>query len=397
MSETWNEFESETRDVEAARRERSPSSGSFGRTLVLCGLVAAPLVWLEARDRLPSLAAAAPRAVTPRGDLAQEELTNIELFRSASPAVVGIRTSRRGAGRFAAAGQIPDGTGSGFVWDERGHVVTNWHVVRSADAAEVQLSDGRSYAARLVGYEAESDLAVLAIDARDVDWRPLPIGTSRDLQVGQRVFAIGSPYGLDQSLSTGIISALRRSIRSVSELPIHGVIQTDAAINPGNSGGPLLDSAGRLIGVNTSIKSPTGANAGIGFAVPVDLVNNVVPRILSEGLAHRAGLGVVLGEDREAAAVGVRGAVVEAIVPFSGAAAAGLQPARVRADGSLAPADVIVGIDEHPIESRQDLFTVMGAYDAGERVAVELLRDTGSAFVPVRLEVELQRLGRQVR
>jgi len=216
---------------------------------------------------------ALPRAITPRGDLAEEEKTTIALFRQASPSVVHITTLAVRQDAFSLdVFQIPQGTGSGFVWDNQGRIVTNFHVIRDADAAQVTLADHSSWKARLVGAYPDKDLAVLMVDAPKDRLHPIAIGTSHDLQVGQRLFAIGNPFGLDQSLTTGIISALGREIESVNRRAIKDMIQTDAAINPGNSGGPLLDSSGRLIGVNTAIYSPSGASAGIGFAIPVDEV-----------------------------------------------------------------------------------------------------------------------------
>lgn len=225
---------------------------------------------------------AVPRAITPRGDLAQDEQTTIDLFRNASPSVVyittvALRTDRYSLNLF----EIPRGTGSGFVWDDEGHIITNFHVIRGASAARVTLADHTTWEARPAGTAPHQDLAMLHINAPRHRLRPLAIGTSSGLQVGQKVFAIGNPFGLDQTLTTGIISALGREITSGTGRTIRGVIQTDAAINPGNSGGPLLDSAGRLIGVNTAIYSPSGSSAGIGFAVPVDTVNQVASQLLS--------------------------------------------------------------------------------------------------------------------
>ncbi|MGH7811140.1 MAG: S1C family serine protease, partial [Candidatus Binatia bacterium] len=236
---------------------------------------------------------AAPRAVSPRGELMAGEKSIITLFKQASPAVVNITTL--GVERDLITlnqYQIPQGTGSGFVWDTTGNVITNFHVILNADAAQVTLSDQSNWRARVVGVAPDKDLAVLKIDAPANKLQAIPIGTSKDLQVGQSVFAIGNPFGLDQTLTTGVISALNREIESVTRRPIQGVIQSDAAINPGNSGGPLLDSAGRLIGVNTAIYSPSGASAGIGFAIPVDTVNRIVPELIRSGKITRPGLGV---------------------------------------------------------------------------------------------------------
>jgi S1-C subfamily serine protease len=222
---------------------------------------------------------ALPRPVAQRGELFEDEKRTIDIFKRSSPSAVHITTIGRPSGRNP--GRIPRGTGSGFVWDQEGHIVTNYHVIQGAAAAQVTLADGSDWKARLVGEVPDKDLAVLAIDAPPERLHPIPIGTSHDLLVGQKVFAIGNPFGLDQTLTTGTISALGREIESPSGQAISDVIQTDAAINPGNSGGLLLDSAGRLIGVNTAIQSPSGAFAGVGFAIPVDEVNRVVPQLIA--------------------------------------------------------------------------------------------------------------------
>src|SRR5919109_1617494 len=240
---------------------------------------------------------AAPRAVSPRGEFSPDEKSTIALFRQASPGVVNITAIGVQRDLFTLnLQQIPQGTGSGFVWDTNGNIITNFHVIQNASAAQVTLADQSSWKAQLVGVAPDKDLAVLRIDAPAKRLHPIPIGTSKDLQVGQSVFAIGNPFGLDQTLTTGVISALNREIDSVTRRPIQGVIQFDAAINPGNSGGPLLDSAGRLIGVNTAIFSPSGASAGVGFAVPVDTVNRVVPQLIATGKYIRPGLGIAVDE-----------------------------------------------------------------------------------------------------
>jgi S1-C subfamily serine protease len=241
---------------------------------------------------------AAPRAVNPRGELLSDEKSTITLFRQASPSVVNITAIGVERDLFTLnLYQIPQGTGSGFVWDTNGDIITNFHVIQQADAAQVTLADQSNWKARIVGVAPDKDIAVLRIDAPANRLRPIPIGTSKDLQVGQSVFAIGNPFGLDQTLTTGVISALNREIESVTRRPIQGVIQSDAAINPGNSGGPLLDSAGRLIGVNTAIYSPSGTSAGIGFAIPVDIVNRIVPELIRSGKVTRPGLGIQIANE----------------------------------------------------------------------------------------------------
>jgi S1-C subfamily serine protease len=293
----------------------------------------------------------------------------VELFEMASRSVVHIETSRVQRSRLSFnVFQIPQGTGSGFIWDAAGYVVTNLHVIKDADTADVILADGTRLDASLVGYAADYDLAVLKI-AGGQGLRPLAVGTSEDLRVGQKVFAIGNPFGLDQTLTTGVISGLGREILSVTRTPIRGVIQTDAAINPGNSGGPLLDSAGRLIGVNTAIYSPSGASSGIGFAVPVDTVNAIVPQLIRSGKPERAGLGVVLASDSLARQrFGARGAMVLEVISGTGAQQAGLR------DATRSSFDDIVELDGNPVQSRADVSRLLEGREVGDSVRVEFLR-----------------------
>jgi S1-C subfamily serine protease len=271
--------------------------------------------------------------------------------------------------------QIPQGTGSGFVWDTSGNIITNFHVIQNADAAQVTLADQSNWKARVVGVAPDKDLAVLKIDAPANKFQPIPIGTSKDLQVGQSVFAIGNPFGLDQTLTTGIISALNREIESVTRRPIQGVIQSDAAINPGNSGGPLLDSAGRLIGVNTAIYSPSGASAGIGFAIPVDTVNRIVPELIRSGKIIRPGLGVQIADEQIAQRLGVKGILVVDVLRGGAADRAGIQPARRDAQGRVRLGDVITAIDGKKVESPNELFLALEKYKVGDVVSVTSTRD----------------------
>jgi S1-C subfamily serine protease len=320
---------------------------------------------------------AEPRPVAARGELSQEERGTIALFEEASPAVVHIQSSnvRRYSGELAQ--EFAEGSGSGFVWDEAGHVVTNLHVVRGATVFRVRFKDRSVWRAKLVGSAPDYDLAVLAVEAPREKLASLPIGRSADLRVGQRSFAIGYPFGLEQTLTTGVVSGLDRAIQSQSGLAIHGVIQTDAAINPGNSGGPLLDSSGHLIGVNTAIATSTGANTGVGFAVPVDTVNRIVPRILEEGTIERAGLGIVVDEDLFATDEGLQGAVIGGVAPGGPAARAGLEGMR-EINGDLALGDVIVGIDGQAIRRAADLFQALESHRAGDEVRVQISRPARS-------------------
>jgi S1-C subfamily serine protease len=330
---------------------------------------------------------AAPRAVTARGELFTDEKSTISLFKQASPSVVHITAITVQRDFFSLnLYQIPEGTGSGFVWDTTGNIITNFHVIQNADAAQVTLADQSAWKARRVGAAPDKDLAVLRIDAPANRLKAIPLGTSKDLQVGQRVFAIGNPFGLDQSLTTGVISALGREIESVTRRPIQGVIQTDAAINPGNSGGPLLDSAGRLIGVNTAIYSPSGASAGIGFAIPADTVNRIVPELIRYGKIIRPGLGIQIAEEQIAERLGVPGVLVVDVVAGSAAAKAGIRPTRREASGSVRLGDVITAVDGRKTESPNELFLALEKYRVGDAVNVTLLRDGKTVQTKITLE-----------
>jgi S1-C subfamily serine protease len=329
----------------------------------------------------------APRAVSSRAELWPDERSTIGLFRQASPAVVNITAIGVQRDLFTLnLYQIPQGTGSGFVWDTKGNIITNFHVIQNAAAAQVTLADQSNWKAQVVGVAADKDLAVLRIDAPADRLRPIPVGTSKELQVGQSVFAIGNPFGLDQSLTTGVISALGREIDSVTRRPIQGVIQTDAAINPGNSGGPLLDSAGRLIGVNTQIYSPTGASAGIGFAIPVDTVNRIVPELIRSGKIIRPGLGVELAEEQIAKKIGVNGVLIVDVMRGGPAAKAGIRPTRRESSGRVILGDVITAIEGKRVESPNDLFLILENRQVGDTVTVALLRDGKTVQTKVTLE-----------
>jgi S1-C subfamily serine protease len=355
-------------------------------TTAAWGLAGALMIALpacvESRTEAPP-----PRAVTPRGALAADELANIELFKKASPSVVHITTLETQRDFFSMnVQQVPRGTGTGFVWDERGHIVTNFHVIQGGTAARVTLADQSNHGAKLVGAFPDRDLAVLRIDAPKEKLPPLAVGTSRDLVVGQRVYAIGNPFGLDQTLTTGIVSALNREIESFNSRTIRGVIQTDAAINPGNSGGPLLDSAGRLIGVNTQIASPSGASAGIGFAIPVDEVNRIVPRLIRDGRFVRPALGISAGPLNLHRALSLpRGVALVQVAPGGPAARAGLQPFRRGSDGGVVAGDVIVAIDDQPVGDLDDMLTQLERHQPGDSVSVTLWRGGQTRKQPVVL------------
>ena len=323
---------------------------------------------------------AVPRPVTPRGDLSAVEASQIELFRSASPSVVNVDTNAAiGVDRSGAVVERKAGNGTGFVWDEEGTIVTNYHVV--ADAYRdpqtrrivVTLADLTQRDARIVGVAPQKDLAVLKIDAKRGELQPLPIGESAGLVVGQNVYAIGSPFGLEQTFTTGVVSALGRSMISPAGTTIYDVVQTDAAINPGNSGGPLLDSAGRLVGVNTAISaSGGGANVGVGFAIPVDTVNYFVPQLIASGRIERPGLGVVI--DPSPPPIGGErppGVAVRAVVPGGAADRAGL---RGIDPDQRQPGDVITAIDGEPVTGGQDLIDRLLGMRVGETVSLSVLR-----------------------
>ncbi len=328
----------------------------------------------------------APRPVLPRGDLVSEESATIAIFEAASPAVVFITTVAVHRDFFSLdVLRIPRGNGSGFIWDRRGHVVTNLHVVAEADAAQVTLVDGSSYAARVVGLSAEDDLAVLRIEAPAEELRPIPVGRSEDLQVGQSVFAIGNPFGLDQTLSRGVISGLGRELPSRGGSYLAGLIQTDAAINPGNSGGPLLDSSGRLIGVNAAIYSPTGAYAGIGFAIPVDTVNRVVPQLIAHGRVIRPRIGIRVADDSLARRLGMEGVLVLGVEDGSPAERAGIRGTRRARGGSIVLGDRIVGMEGKRVRNSGDLFRLLERQAPGDTVVLNLRRERAELDVKVTL------------
>jgi S1-C subfamily serine protease len=325
------------------------------------------------------------QAVPP--ELLPSERNTIEIFREVSRSVVFITNVARRRDFFSSnVFEIPRGSGSGFIWDLDGHVVTNYHVLEGGDRFSVTLADGSVYPAEVVGIEPAKDLAVLRIDAEAAQLDPVELGDSEDLVVGQKVLAIGNPFGFDQTLTTGVISALGREIRSRANTTIDDVIQTDASINPGNSGGPLLDSSGRLIGVNTSIFSPTGANAGIGFAVPVSHVKRIVPQLIRYGKVKRAGFGISVLPDHYARRWRVRGVIVRLVEDDSVAERAGLRPLEVDRFGRVRSFDVIVRIDGREIASYSDLFAALDGREAGEEVKVAVLRDEQEFEVSMTLQ-----------
>jgi S1-C subfamily serine protease len=342
---------------------------------LVTGAAATAILALPARvDGRPE---AAPRSIAPRGALAADELANIEIFRRTSPSVVHITALGVQRDLFSMnVQQVPRGAGTGFVWDQSGHIVTNFHVIQGANVARVTLADQSDFDATLVGAFPDRDLAVLRIQAPRDKLPPIAVGSSRDLVVGQRVYAIGNPFGLDQTLTTGIVSALNREIESFNQRTIRGVIQTDAAINPGNSGGPLLDSAGRLIGVNTQIASPSGASAGIGFAIPVDEVNRIVPRLIRDGRFVRPAIGVTAGPPGMGPALKLpKGVPLVGIGAGSPAARAGLQPFRRGSRGEVLAGDVITAIDGQAVAGLDDMLAQLESRQPGETVTLTVWRN----------------------
>ena len=337
----------------------------------------------------PTTQAAQDPEPVPRGALTRAEQATIQLFEDAHPSAVYITTLTQRRNLFTGvATEVPRGTGSGFVWDRAGHIVTNLHVLENATAAQIVLHDQSTYRAELIGFSRGHDLAVLKIDAPDGVLRPVDVGRSDDLRVGQRIYAIGNPFGLSATLTTGILSALGREIPAVGGGMIENVIQTDADINPGNSGGPLLDSAGRLIGVNTAIYSPSGVSAGIGFAVPVDTVRRVVPQIIEQGEYTPPQLGIRVSEDLNAYVrrqLRVRGVVILDVESGNGAARAGLRGTSRAADGRLILGDIIQAIDGETVDTLGDLRTVLDRYDPGDEVSVTILRDGRTRDVRIQV------------
>ncbi len=331
-----------------------------------------------------------PRVIQARGNLAEDEKSTIELFENSRDSVVFITTRQRVMDAWTRnIFSVPSGTGSGFIWDDNGHIITNLHVIKGASEATIRLADGRDYKASLVGASPAHDIAVLRIGIGFQRPAPVPLGTSHDLKVGQKVFAIGNPFGLDWTLTTGIVSALDRSLPSGDGRTIDNLIQTDAAINPGNSGGPLLDSAGRLIGINTAIYSPSGASAGIGFSVPVDTVNRVVPQIISRGKYIRPAMGITVDSklnNRLTQHLKVTGVVILSISPGSAADTAGLRGATITPEGNIIANDIIVALENKPIDSVDKLLARVDGYKVGDTIKITVLRKGEKMEVPVTLQ-----------
>jgi S1-C subfamily serine protease len=323
-----------------------------------------------------------PRKVEARGDLAQFEKLTIEIFERVAPSVV--QVAGRRADDFAGLGseEGPSQGGTGFVWDRAGHIVTNNHVVQGVATIAVRFASGDTVRAQLVGAAANYDVAVIRVTGLSSLPPPIAVGTSADLKVGQAAFAIGNPFALDQSLTTGVISALKRRLPTAAGREIANVIQTDAAINPGNSGGPLLDSAGRLIGINTAIYSPSGAYAGIGFAIPVDVVNRVVPALIRSGRVPIPGIGIQAGNEAAASRLGVTGVVIVRTVPGMPAEKAGLRGIDLKT-GEIG--DVVVAVGNRPVRRLADLTDLLEQAGVGSTVQLGIMRGGSRTTVSVQV------------
>lgn len=396
--------------LRASERSSTSSVWQIFVAVLLIGAITAGVLWFAGYFRKPQ----GPndplhdpnvklREVVPREGFGREEHHRIQVIREAGPSAVFIDTLALARNPYdLTLRENREGTGSGFFWDDQGRIVTNFHVIKDTLAVsrtggvsirtnasiKVTLVDGTAWNARLVGIAPDQDLAVVQIDVPKEKSKPVKLGTSKDLLVGQDVLAIGNPFGESYTVTRGIISALNRTIASVTDQPIRGVIQIDAALNPGNSGGPLLDSEGRLIGVNTAINSRSGGNQGIGYAIPVDTVNSVVTELVRTGRASsRPMLGVVLLDEADTRQLGhAKGVMIRQVRPNSPAAKAGLLGLRRNNGGSWEAGDLILKIDQEEVAGLADLDRIMRTVQIGQAVKVTLRRGETTMEVPVRLE-----------
>ncbi|XP_019452883.1 PREDICTED: protease Do-like 1, chloroplastic [Lupinus angustifolius] len=361
----------------------SSSSSALDSFVIVCTSLALSLTLVFSNP----LSASAFVVNTPR-KLQSDELATVNLFQQNTPSVVFITNLAVKQDAFTLdVLEVPQGSGSGFVWDQDGHIVTNYHVIRGASDLRVTLADQSTYDAKVVGFDQDKDVAVLRVDAPKDKLRPIPVGISADLLVGQKVFAIGNPFGLDHTLTTGVISGLRREISSAATgRPIQDVIQTDAAINPGNSGGPLLDSSGNLIGINTAIYSPSGASSGVGFSIPVDTVSGIVDQLVKFGKVTRPILGIKFAPDQSVEQLGVSGVLVLDAPPSGPAGKAGLLPTKRDAYGRLVLGDIITSVNGKKVNNGSDLYRILDQCKVGDEVIVEVLRGDQKEKIPVILE-----------
>ncbi|EEF37659.1 protease Do-like 1, chloroplastic [Ricinus communis] len=366
----------------------SSSSSSIASSAVESLLLLCTSLTLSVSIFVTNVDPASAFVVTTPRKLQSDELATVRLFQENTPSVVYITNLAAKQDAFTLdVLEVPQGSGSGFVWDSEGHIVTNFHVIRGASDLKITLADQSTYDATVVGYDQDKDVAVLRVEAPKEKLRPIPVGVSADLLVGQKVYAIGNPFGLDHTLTTGVISGLRREISSAATgRPIQDVIQTDAAINPGNSGGPLLDSSGSLIGINTAIYSPSGASSGVGFSIPVDTVSGIVEQLVKFGKVTRPILGIKFAPDQSVEQLGVSGVLV-LDAPASGPAGkAGLQPTKRDAYGRLILGDIITSVNGKKITNGSDLYRILDQCKVGDQVIVEVLRGDHKEKIPVILE-----------
>jgi 2-alkenal reductase len=357
-------------------------SNRFIPFAVICFLVLAAAYVVEPYLVAWRFSATAPRAIAARGDLTELEQTTIKLFQTVSPSVVYVFARTKPEELFGPEEQATDvQAGTGSVWDAAGHVITNYHVIKGADQFAAHLVSGESVPVRVIGTAPNYDLAVLQLERTNVPLHPIAVGTSADLQVGQSAFAIGNPYGLEQTLTSGIISALRRKIPTAEGHEIAGGIQTDAPLNPGNSGGPLLDSAGRLIGVTTMIISGSGASAGVGIAIPVDVVNRVAAQLIAKGHVPTPGIGIAAAPETATAQLGIAGVIVLKVYPNSPAEKAGVKG--VGANGEIQ--DVITAANGQRVDNVAELASIFEELGPGKTVALTVERGGKSRSVEVTL------------
>ena len=343
---------------------------------------------------LPVGSAFSTTAPAPIADpsMASDEQNNIEVYKAIAPGVVYIQSTTTVRDFFGMFSQPVEGAGSGSIIDEQGDILTNFHVIANADPGKltVNFGGGKRYAATVVGRDPDTDLAVIRLsEAPKEAMTVVPMGDSDKLEVGQKVLAIGNPFGLDRTLTTGVISGLQRPIRAQNGRQIEGAIQTDASINPGNSGGPLLDSHGRMIGINSQIESPSGASAGVGFAIPVNIAKRIVPELVRNGSIQRPKLGIT---PRDVESLGNQvqlpvsyGVIIWNAVPGGSAANAGLRGLVQTEDGDVELGDIIIGIDGEKISNNDDLYRALNKHQIGETVNVEIMRKSRRMTVPVRL------------
>jgi S1-C subfamily serine protease len=335
-----------------------------------------------------AIPSATPPPVPPvsAGARIEDERNTIAVFRNVAQSTVFVTQTRIVADYFAGTLQeVPAGSGSGFVWDDTGTIVTNFHVVEGARSVTVTFHDQQTFEARVVGLDPRKDIAVLKVDAPAQLLVPIQPAKTEQLEVGQKAIAIGNPFGLDHTLTTGVISALGRQVQGAGGVSIRDMIQTDAAINPGNSGGPLLDSSGQLIGMNTTIYSKSGASAGIGFAVPISTISRIVPQLVKTGRAEQVGIGIGVDPlQKLERRLGLEGVIILQVPEGSPAATAGLK-GLTRTRRGLELGDVIVGVDNVRVVHFDDLYTALDSHKPDDTVRLVVLRGEARANIAIKL------------